>query len=123
MRSISRGELTGLIGRGRGVVLVDHQALGREQPSILHTVTCRWPAKTRAHTPLRFWDSTDDAVRWLRAQYGAEGSAWKRCGECSANRARNPRSPRARTERHAHAHDQGPGSDGPAHITGEIVWT
>src|SRR3954451_19595236 len=87
MRSITRRELTRLIGGGQGVVLVDHQASGREQPSALHTVTCRWPAKTKANTPLRFADSTAEAIRWLRNEYGAEGGIWKRCGECGGNSA------------------------------------
>jgi len=105
MRSITRRQLTDLIGNGEGVVLVDHQARGVERPSTLHAVTCRWAAKTGARTPLRFAPALREAVRWLRGQRGDEGEDWQICSECNA-----------------HADGDDDGEHVPRRAAGETVW-
>lgn len=84
MRAISRAELTALIRDGDGVVLVDHVARGSDRASTLHALSCRWPKRTGARTPLRFAESPRAAMQWLRRERGDEGEGWKRCPECGA---------------------------------------
>ncbi|MGO9791894.1 MAG: protein DpdE [Solirubrobacteraceae bacterium] len=82
MRSITRRELDDLIAHGTGVVLVDHHAAGRDRLSTLHAVTCRWARRVGYHTPLRFGESTSDALRWLCRTRGGENETWHRCPQC-----------------------------------------
>ena len=82
MRSISRRELTDLITREIGVVLVDHRSAGRERPSTLHSITCPWSRRVGPVTPLRFDEDASAAVRWLRRTRGDEEETWQRCPQC-----------------------------------------
>src|SRR5579862_7557471 len=85
MLAIKRRELDDLIARGAGVVLVDHQAAGRERPSTLHSITCRWPRLVGPVTPLRFDEDAAAAVRWLLSARGDEDDGWQRCPECGGD--------------------------------------
>lgn len=88
MRRIMKTELRDLAAHGEGVVLVDRHGRGDERASTLHQVTCPWPRKTSAETPLLYEASFGAAFTWLIRHRGAEGEAWKRCRDCRASGAR-----------------------------------
>ena len=118
MRAITKSELRELAAHGEGVVLVDRHGHGDERPSTLHRVTCSWPKKTSAQTPLLYETSFGKAFNWLTTHRGAEGEGWKRCRECRASGSRS--APRGS--------GTGPSVDtatavGPERVVGQPVWT
>ena len=84
LRQLTRQQLRELTNASDGVVLVDHLARGRNRPSTLHAVDCKWVKMTGAKTPLRFERSLSEATQWLDRERGEEGDGWQLCPDCAA---------------------------------------
>lgn len=87
MRAIrSDAELRQICAAGIGLVYNDFSGRGSgdAENNVLHAAWCSWLEKANLNVPKYFFDSLEEAVRWLEQNRGREGVNWKRCETCGA---------------------------------------
>lgn len=77
-------ELRQICNCGKGFIYNDfsRMAPSGKKYNILHVASCRWLVRSNTNVPKIFFDTAEEAVNWLKANRGEEGTKWKWCDTC-----------------------------------------